>query len=158
MIFENCILKTYFFTPWPTYTTNWNDLNNFGRWTPWNNSCEIGSKSNEWFQRRSCLKKLLTHGWTHRRTTNNGQSQKLTLSTLRSCRWFNKGPKGPHKGCSPEEKVKCQIGAIYRGSLVLYTNYQGSSLFLQEDFQKFLLLLYINQIYPRAGTHFILRA
>jgi len=28
-IFENCILKTYFFTLWPTYATNWNGLNNF---------------------------------------------------------------------------------------------------------------------------------
>jgi len=29
MIFENCILKTYFFTPWPTYATNQNHLNIF---------------------------------------------------------------------------------------------------------------------------------
>jgi len=26
--FENCILKTYFLTLWPTYATNWNGLNN----------------------------------------------------------------------------------------------------------------------------------
>jgi len=30
-IFENCILKTYLLTPWPTYATNWNGLNNFDR-------------------------------------------------------------------------------------------------------------------------------
>ena len=30
-IFENCILKTYFLTLWPTYATNWNGLNNFDR-------------------------------------------------------------------------------------------------------------------------------
>ena len=30
-IFESCILKTYFLTPWPTYVTNRNHLNNFGR-------------------------------------------------------------------------------------------------------------------------------
>jgi len=29
-IFENCILKTYFLTLWPTYATNWNGLNNIG--------------------------------------------------------------------------------------------------------------------------------
>ena len=29
-IFENCILKTYFLTPRPTYATNQNHLNNLG--------------------------------------------------------------------------------------------------------------------------------
>jgi len=33
-IFENCILKTYFLTPSPTYATNQNHLNNFGRVYP----------------------------------------------------------------------------------------------------------------------------
>jgi len=33
-IFENCILKTYVLTPWPTYATNQNHLNNFGRGHP----------------------------------------------------------------------------------------------------------------------------
>jgi len=78
-IFENCILKTYFLTPWPTYATNWNGLNNFGRGPPMDHSCEVKSKSNERFQRRCCLKKLLTHG---RWTSDNGPSHKLTLSTL----------------------------------------------------------------------------
>jgi len=35
-IFEHCILKTFFvnlLTPWPTYATNWNGLNNFDRGT-----------------------------------------------------------------------------------------------------------------------------
>jgi len=27
-IFESCILKTYFLTPWPTYATDQNHLNN----------------------------------------------------------------------------------------------------------------------------------
>jgi len=82
-IFENCILKTYFLTPWPTYVTNWNGLNNFERGPPRDHSCEVWSKSNKWFQRRCCLKKLLTHGRTHGRwTTDNGLSQKFTLSTL----------------------------------------------------------------------------
>jgi len=35
---------------------------------------------------------------------------------------------------------------------MLYTKYQGSSRFLQEDFQDFPILLYINQIYaPRQS-------
>jgi len=41
-IFENCILKTL----WPTYATNWNGLNNFGREIPRDHSCEVRSKSN----------------------------------------------------------------------------------------------------------------
>ena len=28
-IFDNCILKTYFLTLWPTYATNQNHLNDF---------------------------------------------------------------------------------------------------------------------------------
>jgi len=48
-------------------------------------------------------------------------------------------------GRSPEEKVKGHSGAIYRGPLMLYTKYQGSSRFLQEDFP---ILLHINQISP----------
>ena len=35
-------------------------------------------------------------------------------------------------GRSPEEKVKRHSGTIYRGLLMLYTKYQGSSRFLQE--------------------------
>jgi len=38
-IFENCILKTYFLTPWPTYATNQNNLNNFGRGPQSDHSC-----------------------------------------------------------------------------------------------------------------------
>jgi len=72
-IFENCILKTYFLTPWPIYATNWNGLNNFDRGQPRNYSCEVWSKSNKRFQRRCCLKKLLTDGRTHARTMDDGQ-------------------------------------------------------------------------------------
>jgi len=49
--FENCILKTYFLTPCPTYAINWNDLNTFDSGTPRDHSCEVWSKSNERFQR-----------------------------------------------------------------------------------------------------------
>ena len=92
-IFENCILKTYFLTLWPTYATNWKGLNNFDRGPPRDHSCEVWSKSIKWFQRRCCLKKLLTHRRTRARThgrwtTDNGPSQKLTLSTKN--RWAKK--------------------------------------------------------------------
>jgi len=72
-IFENCILKTYFLTLWPTYATNWNGLNNFDRGPPRDHSCEVWSKSNKWFQRRCCLKKLLTDARSHGRTTDDGR-------------------------------------------------------------------------------------
>jgi len=68
-IFENCILKTYFLTPWPTYATSQNYLNNFGRGPPRDHSCEVWSKSNKWFQRRRCLSKKV-YG---RRTTDDGR-------------------------------------------------------------------------------------
>ena len=79
--------KTYFLTLWPTYATNWNSLNNFDRGPPRDHFCEVWSKSNKWFQRRFCLKKLLTLARTDGRTdgrwtTDNGPSQKLDLSTL----------------------------------------------------------------------------
>jgi len=39
---------------------------------------------------------------------------------------------------------------------MLYTKFQGSSRFEQEDFQDFPILLYIiNQICPKAGPHFM---
>ena len=68
--FKNLIL-----TQCPNYATKWNGLNNFGRETPGDHSCEVWSKSNERFQRKSCLKKLLTHRRTDARTTVNGPSQ-----------------------------------------------------------------------------------
>ena len=70
-IFENCILKTYLLTPWPTYATNQNHLNNFGRGPPRDPSCEVWTKSNEWFQRRRCLSKKV-YG---RRTTDDDDGQ-----------------------------------------------------------------------------------
>ena len=44
-IFESFISKTYLMTPWPTYATNWNGLNNFDRGPPRNHSCEVWSNS-----------------------------------------------------------------------------------------------------------------
>jgi len=69
--------ENLFFDPWPTYATNWNGLNNFDRGPHRDHSCEVWSKSNKRFQRRCCLKKLLTDGRTHgrmdgRRTTDAG--------------------------------------------------------------------------------------
>jgi len=77
--FENLLLQ-------PTGTA----LNSFGRGTPRDHSCEVWSKSNEWIQRRSCLKKLLTHERTDARrdgrwATDNGPSEKFNLSTFCSC-------------------------------------------------------------------------
>ena len=47
---------TYLLTPWPTYTTNWNGLNNFDRRPPRDHSCEVWSNSYKRFKRRCCLK------------------------------------------------------------------------------------------------------
>jgi len=72
-IFSNCILKkNLFLTPWPTYATNWNNLNNFGRGPPRDLSCEVRSKSNERFQSRRCLSKKVYA----RRTTHDGRRTK----------------------------------------------------------------------------------
>ena len=73
-IFENCILKTYFLTPWPTYATNWTTLvGDHPVIIP-----EVWSKSNEWFQRRRCLSKKVyarrTTDDARRTTTDDGQS------------------------------------------------------------------------------------
>ena len=69
-IFLNCILKTYLLTQWPTFATNQNHLNNFGRGPHRDHSCEVWSKSNEWFQRRRCLSKKV---YGRRTTTDDGQ-------------------------------------------------------------------------------------
>jgi len=84
-IFENCILKNYFLTPWPTYAINWNGLNNFDRGPTRDHSCEVWSKSNKRFQRRCSLKKLLTHAHTHARTPDIEGSQKLTEHFVLRC-------------------------------------------------------------------------
>ena len=55
-IFENCNLKTYFLTQWPTYTTNQNHLNNFGRGLPRDHSCWVWSNYHKRFKIRSSLK------------------------------------------------------------------------------------------------------
>ena len=79
-IFENCILKTYFLTPWPTYAFNLNRMNNFDSEPPRSHSCEVWSKSNKRFQRRCCLKKLLTHARTHGRRTLKDHKSSLSTS------------------------------------------------------------------------------
>ena len=59
-----------------------NHLNNFERGPTKNHSCEVWSKSNQWFRRRCCLKIVngRTDGRTTRTTTDGEWSQKLTLS------------------------------------------------------------------------------
>jgi len=61
--FRKLHLETFFVTPWPTYATNWNNLNNFSRGPPRDHSCEVWSKSNEQFQRRRCLSKKVSTLW-----------------------------------------------------------------------------------------------
>jgi len=56
-IFEQLHFEHLFLTLWPTYATNWNGLNNFDGRPPRDHSCEVLSKSNEWFQRRRYLSK-----------------------------------------------------------------------------------------------------
>ena len=68
-----------------------NHLNNFEREPTKDYSCEVWSKSNQWFRRRCCLK--IVDGRTDIRTTTttttDGEwSQKLTLSF--QLRWANK--------------------------------------------------------------------
>jgi len=65
--------ENLFFDPVTYFATNWNGLNNFDRGPPRNHSCEVWSKSNKRFQRRCCLKKLLTQRRTHGRTMDDGQ-------------------------------------------------------------------------------------
>jgi hypothetical protein len=82
-IFENCILKTYFLTLWPTYATNWNGLNNFDRGPPRDHSWEVWSISNEWFQRRRCLSKKVYGGRTthdRRRTKTDDGQRPVTIA------------------------------------------------------------------------------
>jgi len=80
--------ENLFLTLWPTYATNWNGLNNFDRGPPRDLSCEVWSKSNKWFQRRCCLKKLLR--LKSLRTTHDGRRTKTELSTLCSGELKNK--------------------------------------------------------------------
>ena len=75
-----------------------NHLNNFERGSTKDHSCEIWSKSYQWFRRRCCLKIVngRRDGRTDRRTTKtttDGEwSQYLTLSLW--LRWANKNLKG----------------------------------------------------------------
>jgi len=59
---------------------------------------------------------------------------------------------------TPEEKVKDHSEAIYRGPLMLYTKYQGSSRFSQEDFLRFLNITLFKLDMPRSRAFFILGA
>jgi len=59
----------------PTYATNWNCLNRFGRGLPRDHSSEVKSKSNQQFQRWRCLSKKVDG----RRMTDKGRSQNVSL-------------------------------------------------------------------------------
>ena len=65
--FENLV-----FDPWLNYATNCNNLNNFGRGPPRDHSCEVWSKSNEWFQRKKLFKEIVD-AQTDTRMMDDGQ-------------------------------------------------------------------------------------
>ena len=75
-IFENCILKTFFLTPWPTYATNWNGLNNFGRLTS-QGSFLLSLVKIQWVVSEEKMFKLKSLRTTQdgRRTTDKDRSQ-----------------------------------------------------------------------------------
>jgi len=72
-IFENCILKTYFLTLWPTYATNWNGLNNFDRGPPRDHSYEVSEEM---------LFKEIVDGRMHARTDDGRRTLKDHKSLL----------------------------------------------------------------------------
>jgi len=80
------------FTPWPTYATNRNGLNNLCRGQPSEHSSEDWSKSNELFQRRRCFsKKVDGPQTTHddgRRTKAGHKSSTRAYYTFLYC-WRN---------------------------------------------------------------------
>jgi len=96
-IFKSFISKTYLLTPWPTYATNWNGLNNFDRGPPRDHSSEFWSKSNKRFQRRCCSGELkeqrydLTKFFLNRKSTtifkecqNQKSKQKYVTSLFKT--------------------------------------------------------------------------
>ena len=66
--------ENLFFDPVTYLCNQLNGLNNFDRGLPRDHSWEVWSKSNKWFQRRCCLKKLLTHARMDRRTDDGRQT------------------------------------------------------------------------------------
>jgi len=114
--------KTYLLTPWPTYATNWNGVNNFDRGPRRNHSCDVWLKSNKRFQRRCCLKKLLTDARTHGRTTDIEGSQKRSEHFV--LKWANKIsshsclPSLCHRGCVDGGGGGCGVDVefLFRGS------------------------------------------
>ena len=73
---------------------DWNHLNNFERGPTKDHSCEVLSKSNQWFRRTCLLKKLFTDaGKDAPRTMDKMWSQKLTLSLCDRWAKKKKGPK-----------------------------------------------------------------
>jgi len=121
-ISENCILKTYFLNLWPTFATNWNGWNKFGRGPPSDHSWEVWSKSNEQFQ-RSCLKKLLTDA----QTMDDGQWA-ITKAYLEDIvlRWAkNTGTSQLQFVC--EKFVTRQVVKFYKGTKVQVSDFRFTS-------------------------------
>jgi len=79
-IFENCILKTYFLTPWPTYATNWNGLNNLVEEHLGIIPVMFGQNSTSGFREEVVWMKKLTHLRTaERRTVTKAHSEHFVL-------------------------------------------------------------------------------
>ena len=118
-IFENCIFKTYFLTLWPIYATNWNGLNNFDRGPPRDHSCEVWSKSNEWFQRRRCFSTRGPRGpWVAHLRKRSKVTVEPIIENPRGIIWAT---------------------LVKDLSMMLYIKYEstGPCSFRQEDFWKF---------------------
>ena len=69
---------------WPWYAFDRNHLNSFERGPTKDHSCEILSKSNEWFRRRCCLK--IVDG----RTDDDDDDGRRVITSLR-LRWAKNG-------------------------------------------------------------------
>ena len=68
----------FFLLPWqPELWVELNSLNNFGRASPKEHSCQVSWRLAKWFWRRRCLKKLLTDD--RRWTLGDHNSSPLTL-------------------------------------------------------------------------------
>ena len=130
-IFENCILKTYLLTLWPTYAINWNNLNNFDRGPPRDHSCEVWSKSNERFQRRRCLSKQVyarrTTDDARRTTDDDGRRTKTDHNSSPWALWRNNFGRGPPRDHSCEVWSKSTLcsGELKSKYSYLYIDYYG---------------------------------